>query len=380
MKIAIVCTMLNGFGRKGFYNSQEVGLGRAIAAHGHTVTIYKGVRMEETAETLTMGRDVKIQYIPMRRFGPHGYLKTDLLDPTLDAMLCFSDQQQFIPHIEAFCRRNGIAFVPYVGTAHSLHSGLRAKVMNLLFSLGTLRLYHRMPVLAKTTSAREELLSLGAKDVRVANVGLDATELNHGFASADRARLKAAYGFAPDDVIICNVARLDPEKRPLELVELFDRVKERKKFRLLIIGEGAMRQQLDEKIAALSLQGRVKVIPRVPYEKMWEIYTMSDYYLNLNRGEIFGMAVMEAVYYCCSVAASDALGPRTTLAGMKGHRLCPTDQDIEDWLTGPYPPEAELQESSAKMVRDFSWNRCAEAFLAVAAEQKAAAASGSVSA
>lgn len=36
---------------------------------------------------------------------------------------------------------------------------------------------------------------------------------------------------------------------------------------------------------------------------MWEIYEMSDYYLNMNKGEIFGMAIMEAVYYKTSVAA-----------------------------------------------------------------------------
>lgn len=372
MKIAIVCTMLNGFGRKGFYNSQEVGLGRAIAAHGHTVTIYKGVRMEETAETQSRGEGVTIQYIPMRRFGPHGYLKTSLIDKDTDAMLCFSDQQQFIPHIEAFCRRNNIVFVPYVGTAHSLHSGLRAKVMDFLFSLGTLRLYHRLPVLAKTESARDELLSLGAKDVTVANVGLDATELNHDFRSADRAQLKAEWGFEADDVIICNVARLDPEKRPLELVELFSRVKDHRKYRLLIIGEGVMHQQLEEQITELSLGDRVKLIDRVPYARMWEIYTMSDYFLNLNKGEIFGMAIMEAVFYCTSVAASDALGPRTTLAGMAGHKLCADDAEMEKWLTSPYPTEEELLESSAKMIRDFSWNRCAEAFLSVVERQKAA--------
>lgn len=372
MKVAIVCTMLNGFGRKGFYNSQEVGLGRAIAAHGHTVTIYKGVRMEETAETLSMGEGVTIHYIPMRRFGPHGYLKTSLIDRGTDAMLCFSDQQQFIPHIERFCRKNGIVFVPYVGTAHSLHSGLRAKVMNFLFACGTLRLYHRLPVLAKTTAAKEELHALGAKDVTVANVGLDATELHHDFASADRNALKAAYGFAPEDVVICNVSRLDPEKRPLDLVSILDHIRDARPFRLLIVGEGAMRPQLEEHIAALGLQDRVTLLPRVPYAKMWEIYTLSDYYLNLNRGEIFGMAVMEAVYYCCSVAASDALGPRTTLAGMKGHTLCQEDSEIEAWLTAPYPAADDLRESSAKMIRDFSWNRCAEAFLAAVARQQKA--------
>ncbi len=371
MKIAIVCTMLNGFGRKGFYNSQEVGLGRAIAAQGHTVTIYKGVRREETAESLSMGPGVTIHYIPMDRFGPHGYLKTACIDRATDAMLCFSDQQQFIPHIERFCRKHGIVFVPYVGTAHSLHSGLRGKVMNLLFALGTLRLYHRLPVLAKTTAAQEELLALGAKDVTVANVGLDASELHHDFASADVAALKAAYGFAPDDVVICNVSRLEPEKRPLDLIDILDHVKDAKKFRLLIVGEGPLRPQLDEKIAALGLADRVKVLPRVPYKQMWEIYTLSDYFLNLNRGEIFGMAVMEAVYYRTSVAASDALGPRTTLSGMKGHRVCMTDQEIEAWLTAPAPNAADLAESSARMVRDFSWNRCAAAFLSLVAAQKA---------
>lgn len=371
MKIAIVCTMLNGFGRKGFYNSQEVGLARAIAAHGHIVKIYKGVRMEETAETLERGPGVTIQYIPMRRFGPHGYLKTSMLDKDLDAMLCFSDQQQFIPHIEAFCRRNNIVFVPYVGTAHSLHSGIRAKVMDTLFRMGTLRLYHRMPVMAKTTAAREELLSLGAKDVRIANVGLDATELNHAFRQADIAQLKAAYGFEADDVVIFNVARLEAEKRPLELVEMFGRIQQEKKFRLLIVGEGTLRGALDDKIRELGLQEKVKVIPRVPYEKMWELYTLSDYFLNLNRGEIFGMAVMEAVYYCASVAASDALGPRTTLNGMKGHIVCRDDNQMETWLKGPYPSDAELMESSEKMIRQFSWNRCAEVFLQLAEAQKA---------
>ena len=97
---------------------------------------------------------------------------------------------------------------------------------------------------------------------------------------------------------------------------------------------------------------------------------MSDYFLNLNKGEIFGMAIMEAVFYCTSVAASAALGPRTTLAGMAGHKLCDNDAEMEAWLTSPYPTEDELLESSAKMIRDFSWNRCAEAFLSIVARKK----------
>ncbi|MBR1584262.1 MAG: glycosyltransferase [Clostridia bacterium] len=366
MQLAIVCTMINGFGRKGFYNSQEIGLARALAARGHTVTVYKGVAREETAEERRVSPRVTVRYIPMKSVGPHGYLHTRLLQLPLDALLCFADQQQFIPHIEAFCRRRGIAFVPYVGTAHSLHSGLRAKVMDFLFSQGTLRLYKRMPVLAKTEAARAELQALGVRDIAVAPVGLDVAELKQDFDQADRAALRRAYGFSESDVIICNVSRLDPEKRPLDLIDLLARIQNVKPFRLLMVGEGALRQALEQKIAAHGLTDRVTLLDRVPYERMWEIYTLSDYYVNLNRGEIFGMAVMEAVYYRASVAAIAALGPSTTLRGMAGHRLCADDDEIAAWLAGPYPSKEELRESSEKMARLFSWDRCAQAFLTAA--------------
>ena len=117
------------------------------------------------------------------------------------------------------------------------------------------------------------------------------------------------------------------------------------------------------------LEKEVKIYPNVPYEKMWEIYEMSDYYLNMNKGEIFGMAIMEAVYYKTSVAAIRALGPSVTLKDMKGHKLCENDDEMAEWITGPYPSEKDLQESSEKMASTFTWDRCADAFLQASSEK-----------
>lgn len=50
MKLGILCTMINGFGRRGYYNSQEIGLGRALARKGHEVMIYKGIDPSEKEE------------------------------------------------------------------------------------------------------------------------------------------------------------------------------------------------------------------------------------------------------------------------------------------------------------------------------------------
>lgn len=46
MKLGIICTMINGFGRRGYYNTQEIGLGRELERQGHEVTIYKCVKKQ----------------------------------------------------------------------------------------------------------------------------------------------------------------------------------------------------------------------------------------------------------------------------------------------------------------------------------------------
>lgn len=361
MRIGILCTMINGFGRRGYYNSQEVGLGRALARMGHKVTIYKGIDPSEPAERLTLEEGLEIWYYPMRHLGAHGWMRCKDLDPKLDGLFCFGDQQIFLPHVEHWCAKHGVCFVPYIGTAHSLGTGAKGKLMNALFALGTLRVYQRTPVLAKTSSARAELEELGVRRITVAPVGLDTAVLHHDFRSADRNALRAARGFAPEDVILCNVSRLSAEKRPLELVDLFQSIRGKKPFKLIIVGNGELGEALRQKIRDYGLEQEVTLYDNVPYDQMWEIYTLSDYYINMNKGEIFGMAIMEAVYYCTSVAAFRAIGPSVTLREMKGHALCDSDEEIAQWVLAPYPSKEELEQSAARMEEEFSWKRCAKA-------------------
>lgn len=362
MKLGILCTMTNGFGRKGFYNTQEIGLGRALWRLGHRVDIYKCLLKGEKPEDIQLEEGFTIHYLSMPNLGAHAILDTAVLDPALDGILCFADNQLFLPHVYRFCQKNNIAFVPYIGTTHSLYSNLKGRVSDALLQMGTMKIYRKNPVLAKTEGAMAELRDLGLTHVTLAPVGLDDGVLHSDFRNADRAALRADYGFEPDSVVLCNVSRMEPEKRPLELIEMFDRIKDKKKFRLLIIGEGSLAEPAAEKIRKKHLEDRIKLVPRVPYAEMWKIYALSDYYVNLNQGEIFGMAIMEAVYYETSVAASSAPGPRLTLKDMSGHCICEDDAAMEQWLLAPYPSQETLRESSARMIHDFSWERCARAF------------------
>ncbi len=374
MKLGILCTMMKRFGTKGFYNSQEIGLGRALSEMGHTVIVYKGTKDKTQVETVQINERLTVRYMRMPYFVAHGWMPNHEIDPDLDGLFCFADQQVFLPHVVGYCKRHNIVFVPYVGTTYSLYvNTLRGKIMDTVFAGTTLEVYKHIPVLAKTEAAKQELVNLGVRPelISIAPVGLDVGVLKHDFQSYDRAELKRELGFEGDDVILCNVARLEQDKRPLDLLKLFVDVQDQKKFRLLIVGKGQMRQQVDEKIREYGIEDKVKILDRVPYDSMWKIYTAADYYVNMSEVEIFGMAIMEAMYYHTSVAARRAIGPSLTLKGMRGHCLCDSDADIERWITAEYPREEELQESAGKVVTDFSWNPCARAFISQIEQQRA---------
>lgn len=95
MKLGILCTMINGFGRRGYYNSQEIGLGRALARKGHEVMIYKGIDPSEKEEKVQVEKNLTIWYLPMKHLGAHGFMDCKYLDPQLKALFCFGDQQIF---------------------------------------------------------------------------------------------------------------------------------------------------------------------------------------------------------------------------------------------------------------------------------------------
>lgn len=365
MLLGILCTMINGFGRKGYYNSQEIGLARRLCKMGHRVIIYKGVK--EGQETVRLnGGAIIIHYLEMPHIGANGYCLSGIINSHLDGLLCFSDQQLFLPHIYRYCKRNNIVFVPYIGTAHSLYTGsLKGSITNTLFSLGTLRTYKKLPVIAKTPDAEKELQDLGVKNTQVAPVGLDMSIMHEGYEKEDKEELREKYGFSPESILICNISRMQPEKRVLELIDMFDYIKDAEFYQMVLVGEGDLEDEVDQKIKDLNLQDRIKRIPKIPYDQIWEIYVMSDFFVNMNKGEIFGMACMESVYYKTSVLAIDAIGPRITLDGMKCHHVCETDKEIEYWLRAPGPPADFLEDDFQKAKNMYDWHICADLFVEI---------------
>lgn len=363
MKLGVLVTIISGFGKKGFYQNQEIGLGKALNKLGHEVVVYKCVSQKSASNDVQVNKQLRVKYIPIHAIGVHGYFPVNLLEHDMDGLLMFADNQIFLPHIYRFCEKEHICFVPYIGIAHSAQRNFKSRLMDGIYAIGTRRIYKKIPVLVKTESVKEEMVAQKVTNCTVAPVGLDDSVLKTDYRSSDRRALRKKYGYQDSDVIISFVGRMKPEKRPLDLIDLFDSVKGKKQFKLLMVGEGYQREAVAEKVKAKGLESYVTIIERVPYEHMWEIHYIADYFINLCSREIFGMALLEAVFYGTSVAATKAAGPDAILTGLPGHILCEDDEAIRQWLLRDKPDQSVLDASAKELVRRFSWQFCAKAFV-----------------
>lgn len=359
MKVAIIVPIVGNFGRKGFYHSQEIGLGKEIASHGHEVKVYKCVPNKSADKIEIENHDrITILYIPTKSMGPHGLLNVELIDKDTDVAFTFSDTQLIISKLYRYCKKNGICFIPYVGIAHSFQQNLKSDLMDALFRLTTLKVYKKVTVVTKTKDAKEELKKLGVKKCVVAPVGMDYSSLKQDYESFDCTELRKKWGFSKDDVIISFVARMQPEKHPLEMLEIFSNV-QRKNKKLLMVGKGPLESKIREKVVELGIEDKVTLIPEVKYDEMWQIHYIADYFVNLRPEEIFGMAIMEAVYYKSCVVAIKAPGPNTILENMNGHYLCDNYSEIVCKLEQETNKES-LNVSMNKLKTNFTWRVCTD--------------------
>jgi glycosyltransferase involved in cell wall biosynthesis len=77
------------------------------------------------------------------------------------------------------------------------------------------------------------------------------------YDAGKRAEARAAFGIDKDAFVVCHVGAFNPQKNQAFLIRAFAKlVKQRPEARLLLAGDGKLRQSCEELANELGLQGR----------------------------------------------------------------------------------------------------------------------------
>jgi len=164
-------------------------------------------------------------------------------------------------------------------------------------------------------SMREEY---GLDPVLIPN-GIDVSRYSRPEA---RQAWRAAHGFRAGDVLIASVARLEPQKNPLGLIEAFARAfAARSDVHLLLAGDGSLAAQsrsLAERLGAARTVHFLGARSDVP-----ELLSASDLFVLASLWEGSPLAVMEAMAAGLPVAATAVGGVPELVADRQTGRLVP---------------------------------------------------------
>jgi glycosyltransferase involved in cell wall biosynthesis len=160
-----------------------------------------------------------------------------------------------------------------------------------------------------SSKSRELLMSLGlpAERITLTPYVVDNDWWAAQSAQADRDGTRASWGVSAQDSVILFCAKLQPWKRPADLLEAFAKANLPHAI-LVIAGEGPLRSQLEAQTAALGIASRVRFLGFVNQSRLPTVYTAADLLVLPSGYEAFGVVVNEAMLCGCAVAASDHVG------------------------------------------------------------------------
>jgi glycosyltransferase involved in cell wall biosynthesis len=138
---------------------------------------------------------------------------------------------------------------------------------------------------------------------------------------SERAAVRDRLGILNGDTVVVAVRRLVARMGLIEAVELFGQVRHDHE-QLVIIGDGPLRGQLEQRIQDLNLTGAVRVLGRVSDEELAQWYRAADVSLVPTVAhEGFGLVVYESLSFGTPVIASDLDGLRDAARGCDAVRL-----------------------------------------------------------
>jgi phosphatidylinositol alpha-1,6-mannosyltransferase len=123
-----------------------------------------------------------------------------------------------------------------------------------------------------------------------------------------RSNLRRQLGI-DDSIVFLMVAGFTAKRAyPLLLLAFVSVVTQYRNAVLLIVGDGPEDASVRQMAARLGLQGSVRFLGSVPFDKLTEIYVVSDVYVHSSITEAYSLAVIHAAVAGLPVISSEAVG------------------------------------------------------------------------
>jgi glycosyltransferase involved in cell wall biosynthesis len=323
MHLVIIQTALFYLDNKS-YNRQETGLAKSLAKRGYKVSlIYTGKKVFKE----NICKNVSIYHLKCVMLNPQiGTYKSlwktlDMLKPDL---LQIHEMGMFMSfYALKWAQKNNVRCVLIQGPYELTRKPVFRQLERLFDKyIGTYILKHVDGVGCKTPSAKDFLMKYFTRDYFQTPVGLDETNF---MKKKSIGVLRKNFNISEEKRILLYVGVNERRRHVDLLIETFRKLSN--DYVLVIVGEGPEKEKLK---SLTTTETRIIWLDKMPQEKLLGIYNDADLFLLASDYEIYGMVILESMYYNVPVLSTITGGARALIEDNKtGYLIDSFNSD--DW-------------------------------------------------
>jgi len=295
------------------YNCQEIGLAHGLSKQGVSVDVFMAgkhstVQVEQLKVADGLG-GIAVYQLPFYRIPEIDHA----IYPDLNSLLCknkynlyhVNEENEITSYrVVKLGEKLGVPVVIYQGMYKPITGRIRSTFQKFydLFFLPQLKKKVHM-ALAKTNTAAEHLRRKGFRKVEVLPVGIDVTPFEHEKIVDWRTILRIDA-----DVHIILYVGIFEQRRNIHFLLDIARLLKNSRAVLVLVGEGPDFKEIQKRIEEEQISS-VILAGRIPQSKLPSLYKESSLFLLASDYEIYGMVVLEAMYFGVPVISTKTAGP-----------------------------------------------------------------------
>ncbi|GAM11865.1 D-inositol 3-phosphate glycosyltransferase [Geobacter sp. OR-1] len=297
---------------RNFYNSQEIGLARGLSKYGISVDVYVAGKdqavvcqnIESAGSGLVRLFEVPFFKIPLIDHAIYPKLISLLKEGSYNFIQVNEENELTSFWVARYARKNGIPVVVYQGMYEQLTGRIYAAFQNIYdtFLLPLFRKYIDV-ALVKTSRARAHLERKGFNNIRILPVGLDPTP----FKNPKDRNWRSEFDIPPEAYILLYVGVFE-KRRNVDF--MLDLAKSLLNYRVYLVmaGVGPEHERITSRISKENILN-VRLIGSVSQDALPSLYRESSLFLLPSKYEIYGMVVIEAMYFGLPLISTRTAGP-----------------------------------------------------------------------
>lgn len=347
------------------YNCQELGLSKALVKKGYKVSLIMAGPESMQLNYDSDGKYVDIYYLTYKSVNQSlcvfdGWKQ--LLDRLKPDVIQIHEFGMYMSYkVSEWAKRHVTKCVLVQGNYNTTQKPV-LKQLEYLFNstFGKKVLSNVSGIGCKTKAAAEYVARYCDKSTMLTPVGLDESKFEGCSLDSD---FRKRYSLEGKKVLL-YIGKMEQRRTPMFLLDLMKKLPN--EYVLVMVGEGPLFEQVKNKVRNESIRN-VFVMGKKKQEELPAIYTASDLFLLASNYEIFGMVILESMFFGTPVISTATAGANTLIDETTG---CVVDDlDIAIWKNTivrlcSNPTILETMKYHCKdVIRDnYIWNKAADKF------------------